>query len=329
MSRIVYAVWAMIGILVLGVWLGLVATARSRADLVDIVFTADQSRLTAVEYDAAGALLQREMESAHPEPQVVAAIWTVLAIGPDAERTRAIISRRSDDLLVAELASAHPDEGHLRLAYDVAGVLGPEAAAAVHARISARAEFRGDAAAALATAAERLRSVGAGASAAATVTQVAEAWKDLVQAGSGADGLTWAARETPPVSDAIATAGNALRSHLELLVATDGEPPRAALMATWACLQQLDQAEPCSPQLVARYAAAVRRDHIPSFGLLITVVVFIFLAGGSFIAYRRLVRGIRPIDPGAETMEAVDPVDTDTEAITAERNPTSEETRVE
>jgi len=329
MSRIILIFWAMLGVLGLGLLLGLVATARSRSDLADIVYTADQSRLTAIEYDAANALLHRELSSAHCDPRVLSAIWGVLAVRSDAERTRSLISRRSDDLLAKALASTQPDEASLRLAYDVAAVLGPEVAAAAHARIAARAEFRGEAAMALTAAAERLRSSDTGVSTVASIARVSQAWDALLHAGSGAGGLTWAARETPPVSDAIATAGEALRAQLDVLLAADGDAQGEAVRATWACLQRVGYVQSCPPQLVARYAEAVRREHIPSSGLFIAVVVFLFLASGTGLACHRLMRGVRRIDPAAETMEAVDPVDTDTEAITVERNPTSEETKVD
>jgi hypothetical protein len=326
MPRWLAIIWGLLAVLGLGLWLGLVATSRSRADLTAVVVAADPLQPTTQERDAADDLLLLELGASTPDPGVVSSAWSLLAAGPGADRARAAIGRRLEGILGAELARARPDAARLRLGHDLAAVLGPESAAAVHARIAARAGDRSEAAAGLVAMAANLRRGDAGILA---VERTAAAWEDLRRAGTGPDGLTWAALETPPVTDAVADAGDALRGRLVAQLRTPGPERRAMLLAIWSCLQRLDQAGACPPALVARYADAVRRDEVPAVGLLIAVLVSALLFGGTALAYRRLARGIRTIDPGAETMEGVDAVDLDTDAVTVQRNTTGEETRVE
>lgn len=325
MARLLALLWGLMAVLALGLWLGLVATARSRTELLAVVVAADPARPLAHELHAAQDLLFIELPSTRPDPQVLASLWTLLAAGPQADRARNAISRRSETLLASELARARPDQARLRLAYDMAAVLGPEPAAAAHARIAAHAGQRALSAAALTTAADQLRR----SPSLEGVRALSDAWQALRHDGSGVDGLTWAARETPPIDDAILLAGDVLREQLDQQLLTVGPDRAVWLRAIWDGLQQLDQTALCSAEQVSRYAAAVRRERIPPLGLAIAVLMAGLLFGGAALAYRRLSRGVQSIDPGAETMEDVDAIDLDTDAVTVQRTTTGEETRVE
>lgn len=326
--RVLSIAWTLLGVLALGLWLGLVATDRSRSELLRVVIGADAVRPTAQECHAADDLLTLELAAVTPDPVVVASAWAVLSVAGVAEPARVRITRRVEQLFMDEAARQRPNDDRLRLAHELAAVVDTESAAELHARITSLAGNRRAEAAALAVAADAVQTADSGPALAAAVAGLRTAWQQLVDAGLGSHHFTWAARETPPVSDAIANATAVLRVALQTQLADPAVEPDDA-RATWKALEALDGVDGCDPSLIARYAAVTRRDAVSGQGLLLAVIVALLLFGGAALAYRRVVRGIRPIDPGAETMEGVDAIDLDTDAVTVQRNTTDEQTRVD
>jgi len=112
---------------------------------------------------------------------------------------------------------------------------------------------------------------------------------------------------------------------MRLDAAEEGADPRPV----WAAVQAMRLADRLPDALVARYATQVRVTELPTAALITCAAMAAGLFGALALAFHRLNRGRRRIDPGAETLENVDPIELETDAITLQRQVTSEETRVD
>lgn len=296
-------------------------------------------------------LLEDEIARGAPDAGAIASAWAVARQGPDGGVTAPVLARLVDARIARELAGVAPSERDLRRLWSVLVLLDDRATiAAARVRLQAAAGVRDGAVAELVEAARALRSATGRPEGDALLRSLAAAWERLREAGTGRARFTWIARESEPVAGAIERAAEAAYAHFDALLvpylerggpeaplagvrAVNREDPARGgrLRAAWAAIGALGQQERCDRRTFALYAAASRRDELPVAGLAWCVAVAVLLFGGLALAFQRLARGQRAIDPGAETMENVEPIEVDTDAVTVQRSSPSsvEETRVE
>lgn len=315
--RVILSLW--IGLAVVLLVDGLIHVAqRKRAD-----WLAQRLRqVTGFEREQiAGDLVHAELTLDQPRPAILVQAWGVLA-----GKRRSIIARnRIEERLERELGQCLSadvaDEERLHGLWEIAAIIDAELAALIQVRIANRAGSRVVAVENLQRAASALATDPLG----TEVAHIAAAWNGLRQAGTGPGWLTWAARQTPPQQGAIEALRQALHAALDArLAAEDGD----GAAEVWRLLEVTDPAG-APPALRSRYAASMRYRQLPGIALASGSLIALVLFGGLFLAFSALVRRRRRFDPGAETIENVEPIDLETDAITLQREVTSEETRVD
>ncbi len=318
-GRILATLWLMfsIGVLVFG--LHRIARDRQIEVLGSDLHTGDAEAVAR----SALALLQLESARQYPRPNIIVQAWGTLRGHRQASMGRALMEARIKQDLARAVTQPWPDDIDLHRLWELAAIIDAELAAAVHVRIAARAGERGAAAAALTLAAATLREAPVDDDPEPVVT----AWMRLRDAGSGPGWFTWAARETPPMARAVTAAERAVAQALtaRLDAQEEGADPRLV----WHAAQAMGVTDRLPDALIARYASQVRIQQVPTMALIACAVMASGLFGGLAFAFHRLHRGRRRIDPGAETLENVEPIELETDALTVQRQVTSEETRVD
>lgn len=314
--------------IVLGLWIGLGlfllvdglthAAQRKRSDwLVQRL-----RQVTGFEREqVAGDLVQAELALVQPRPAVLVQAWGVLAGKRRSIIARNQIEQRLEGDLEAALQAEEADQAHLHGLWEIAAIIDAELAALIQVRIANRAGSRVVAVEDLnrATAALATDPLGT------DVARVEAAWDGLREAGTGPGWLTWAARQTPPQQGAVEALRLALHAALDARLAAEDNVGAAEV---WDLLGRVDPGA-VPPALSARYAASIRYRQLPAAALASGSLIAVILFGGLFLAFSILVRRRRRFDPGAETIENVEPIELETDAITLQREVTSEETRVD
>lgn len=318
-GRMLAMLWLLVVVAVLLGSLHVMVRARHADALTSQLHRGEGSDLTRSAVD----LLQMELRRAQPRPNVVVQAWGTLRGQPQAGIARAMLEARIEQDLARMVQRSSPDEVHLHRLWELAAIIDAELAVAVHVRIAARAGERGAAAAHLAEVAATLRSEPVLTDPAVLI----DAWQQLREAGTGPSWFTWAARETPPMARAVTDAERAVAQALSMRLdaAEEGVDPRPV----WQAAQAMRLTDRLPDPLVARYAEHVRITELPTVALIVCAALATALFGALAFAFHRLGRGRRRIDPGAETLENVEPIELETDAITVQRQVTSEETRVD
>jgi len=303
------------------------AQERIIGDLTEQLHSSDRS---AAEH-AASTLIIREMQHALPRPGVVVQAWGLLRGHPQGAVARTVIEGRIESDLSIILRTADPDHEHLHRLWELAAIIDAELASAVHVRIAARAGDRSTVAGQLVRAAQVLEAYPL----TADPLPLGTAWRQLRDAGNGRGWFTWAAFETPPLTQAIESAERALTSALKARLESTGTEKNArasdprSLESVWSVLRELELLPHVHPTLIAQYAQQTRIQDLPALALIVCGAISTLLFGGLAWAFQRLNRRRRAIDQGAETLENVDPIDYETDVVTLQRDVTSEETRVD
>lgn len=318
-GRILTALWLIlaIGLVVLGVHR--IARDRHIEVLVSDLHRDDAEAVAR----SALALMHEELARQHPRPGIIVQAWGTLRGQQQASMARALMEARIKQDLARAVNQPWPDELDLHRLWELAAIIDAELAAAVHVRIAARAGERGAAAAALTLAAAALREAPVDGDPEPVVT----AWMRLREAGSGTGWFTWAARETPPMARAVTAAERAVAQALSarLDAQEEGADPRVV----WQATQAMGITDRLSETLITRYARQTRIEQVPTMALIACAIMASALFGGLAFAFHRLHRGRRRIDPGAETLENVEPIELETDVLTVQRQVTSEETKVD
>jgi hypothetical protein len=118
----------------------------------------------------------------------------------------------------------------------------------------------------------------------------------------------------------------ALHAHLERQLTTGAAP--VSLHDTAACLRVGEVFDDLPPTLVHELRDQLAHDRIPPTARDMLVILAATLGLTAAWAGYRLARGPQPVDPQAETLENVEPIDIDTQSITLDgkRTTTSEAT---
>ena len=354
-ARIVAGVWLALAIILAIAWLRGLAAERQREDalaaLQDQAFVTDPAARVRLEGQAA-ALLSAELSVSSPQRRVVAAAFSVLRHSAEAETAAERIVARARALVAAWRGRDGHAELRLRQADELVELVGdPLAIADLHARILALAGERQGSADALARGADALATESGSVAGDRHLADLAVLHARLVADGSGRSGLTWVARESAPLAIPLESAADVAYGHLDALLrpfrqrlARDASPAdiasvvrevarempaqRDRLRAAWDALGAMDLRERCDRGTLMLYADAVRREQLPVAALAVCVAMAFAVFGGLALAFRRLVHGRRAIDPAAETVPNVEPIELDSDAITLQRS-TLDDTRVD
>lgn len=350
-ARVIAILWLALAAGLGLAWLDGLATERRREDAVAALqahaFAAEGPVRARIEAEAQ-ALLADELAASAPRQRTVAAAWAVVRHAPAAGASAQRIAARAHALVSAWDGS----ESRLRQADDLIGLLAdPQATADLRARILDLAGGRAETAAALARGADALAATAGTAAGDQRLVELVAAYRRLVADGGGRAGLTWLARESAPLAGPLEAAADAAYGHLDALlrpyrqalvrdpspveiaavvraVARAQPERRERLRAAWDAIGAMDLRQRCDRGTLALYAAAARREQLPVAALAVCLGIAALVFGGLALAFRRLVRGRRAIDPAAETVPNVEPIELDSDAITLQRA-TSDETRVD
>jgi len=325
-GRLIAIAWLVLAVALAASFVGQVVGARVREDhfaqLADFTVETDPD-VRGVLLTEAEAVLAGELARERPDKALLVRAFavTVAKQGPAAEAWRVQVETRARSRIETELARRSPDQIVLREAWDVLALANPDLAPGLLERIAAVTGDHSARLAALREAVVDLVRLSGHPDGDDRLERVARARADLI--GEGATRMNWAARESAPVTTLLNAAGAAALGHFNALLAPyRTQPPgeRAAdqparLRAAWAQLKAMDLVAG-DAETTAVYAAAVRRDRVPPVGVAFSVLMTGLLFGGLAVAFRRVARGPSPIDPMAETLENVEPIDLDTDAET-------------
>ncbi len=132
---------------------------------------------------------------------------------------------------------------------------------------------------------------------------------------------SWIARQNPVIASAIDGADVAALERFRAILReaqTSGPELTPRLREAWAALRAMGLQNRIDAPERAYYAAEVRVNALPPAAFDLAVGVLVFLLGAMGYAIRSSIKGPIPIDPGAETLENVEPIDFDTDAETLE-----------
>jgi hypothetical protein len=253
----------------------------------------------------------------------------------------------------ARLLRGEGDGDQLHAAFDLLELAESDEVDSYRARIAALAGDRHEAAAQLAASARELgEHIGSG-DADLALARLALAWREL-HAVQGGRHLNWLAQRLPAIAAAeqqatVAAVGllrKLLEPYLGKAAGAFGETLPDEAMLSWldrqavainhehpegrdrvrkvrAVLAEFAPHYHFEPLIDAACATVLRYHAVPTRGLLIALAVAGTLSGGLWFALIRLVRGPKPVDVNAETMENVEPIDLDTDAETKSRSSAS------
>jgi hypothetical protein len=289
--------------------------------------------------------LDAQLPRPDEDPELAAAALAVVRRGSNWFAISPDIAGRIKGWLDTRLAEPQVDGGRLKSAYDLLVQAECAEAEDYRARIAALAGDRTRQGEVLGAAATRLRQ-GAGTFAGQpALAEVLAAWRDLHDIRGGR--LNWAAQAVPSIAQAEHEAVEAVAVHLRALLVPygvnaasrdqRGAPDSDALAWFEQRAGELERSQPVQryylsqvrdalaemapehgfePAETAACVAALRQHTVPWSGRLVGLAVLLALGGGLAYAVVRLLRGPRPVDVNAETMENVEPIDLDTDAET-------------
>ncbi len=309
------AAWTVAASAAAAVVLGVAADRNARIGRFDeLIGMAAENRLEATEMaERVDAVLARELARSRPSADAVALTLAVARPIGRAGRVQALVEQWAAERLLAELARHQPREAPLRDTYDILVASGSPAATSWLTTIATAGGSRVGDVAALEDATAVLRR--------ATHTPDADAaYLDLLAVRRGIlgrPGTTWAARLRPPLAAALVSAEDALLEHLARATGDASQ-----LRVQWNAAAQAGLSARLPPAVIQRLAVAMRYASVPAAGIAVGLGVALSLAGALVAVVALLRRGPKAIDPSAETIENVEPIDVDTDAVTLQRTTT-------
>jgi hypothetical protein len=323
----VSAFWLVVGIITGVILLSALAVAKSRQSVYDqlqgYTFVQDGAHRQALE-DLAAQVADREIAKEWPDRRLLSVAVAVLRQTAREKEYRDRVEAVAGSFLLQESSRRQPRSQRLRVAYELLGLVDSTRIDEDAQRIVAVATYPAVRVQELRDSAERLRDDPGSVAGDALLGRMATLYSASIRPAW--QEWSWLANKANVLEDAVREAREAGARHFESLV---GELPawssdRIAaepnalnrLRRAYGAVRDLDAVSIVEPAARSRYAAAVRREALPGSAWAIVLVAALVLFGGLSFAIRRVLQGPEPIDPSAETLENVEPIDLDTDAVT-------------
>lgn len=315
----VHSVWIVIALIATLLGVGLLARAKSRDGVIyslkSYAVEKNQPERKAIE-QFAGEVFNGELGKYIVDEKVVTAAYNVLKQTEVAEASRQRLELYAKNLLEREIALAHSDDDLLELGDRLLALAASPDRGIYRGRIAMMSKEREAEAAALGQLAHAVSRNAGAPEGDAAFAQLVES-RLRFTAGPHA----WVLRQNPAIASAVESADAAALQRFKVLLQqaqTSGPEMTPRLRDAWAGLRAMKLQDRVEAAERTYYAAQARVNALPPAAFNIAVCVLMILVGGMAYAIRSVIKGPIPIDPGAETLENVEPIDFDTDAETLE-----------
>jgi hypothetical protein len=310
-------VWIVIVVAAAIISVGLLARAKARDGIIyglkSYVMEQGQDERRALE-QFANDVLAGELGKSAPDEMIVASAFNILKQTADAEAVNRQVEEAGKNLLDRACAAAQPDEDLLKLGDQFLALVSSPARTTYLERIAAWSREREGDAGKLSDLSKDLVRQGSDPAGDGILAEVRDARADLIEVAN-----PWILGQNPVIAAALAGSEQAVLLHFNAILQQQQSPETAQrLRAAWDILRDMRLDRNIDASARAKYADAVRVGHLSPEGLIIGLCVLVALGASMTFAVIRVIRGPTPIDPGAETLENVEPIDFDTDAETLE-----------